>query len=572
MLQMVASARHDARTEREVIERRNEQLQAKLNDAELLLASHQEQLAELKSSMQDMSSQRNELESVACASDAPSTPALENHDRMSKILDALHLSPTNPNGDFTPAPPTSFTHLLSPVLRTDVQAFEDFHSLLEVSRKSQPNSRVTSGTYSGFSGLGLGALANHRDSHHSPRLPSNGSTSSLSNSGTYPPTPTTPNLPPSANSSVSSRDAPVAGVSLKETLFYKRVLTEDIEPTLRLDLAPGLSWLARRSVVSAMLEGKLVVEPIPGLTANSGYPPCALCGEQGRGEKRARRHKFRTSESDSAQRYPLCGYCLSRVRASCDFLGFLRMVKDGHWRTDGLEAESIAWEESVRLREAMFWSRVGGGVIPAFLKAPNSPRSSTEEQIAPGASSALLNNNNGRFAKPENPSPLAQVAPVEPLHSSISPNPPSSASIVEIPPPPPPEKDKPLSHPRGGSGTESTGSGPSNVSSDKASPGPRGRSGTESSGGRPSIANSVAQRAAMFDRPNSGDAPTSNQLQSSLKASLTASMSMRNRSSSKPRSKAPVPESPQPELPSPVTQNGVDRESDSSTMPGAFKF
>ncbi len=48
MLQMVASARQDARTEREVIERRNEQLQAKLNDAELLLASHQEQLAELK--------------------------------------------------------------------------------------------------------------------------------------------------------------------------------------------------------------------------------------------------------------------------------------------------------------------------------------------------------------------------------------------------------------------------------------------------------------------------------------------------------------------------------------------
>ncbi len=563
---MVVSARQDARTEREVIERRNDQLQAKLNDAELLLASHQEQLAELKSSMQEMSSQRNELETVASTSDAPSTPALENNDRMSKILDALHLSPTNPNGDFTPAPPTSFTHLLSPVLRTDVQAFEDFHALLEVSRKSQPNSRVTSGTYSGFNGLGLSTLTNHRDPHHSPRFPSNGSTSSLSNLGTHPSTPTTPNLPPSNNSSMSSRDAPVTGIALKETPFYKRVLTEDIEPTLRLDLAPGLSWLARRSVISAMSEGKLVVEPIPGLTANSGYPPCALCGEQGRGERRARMHKFRTSESDTAQRYPLCGYCLNRVRASCDFLGFLRMVKDGHWRTDGLEAESVAWEESVRLREAMFWSRVGGGVIPAFLKAPTSPRSSTEEHVVRDVSPALPNNNHGRFSKPENPSPLAQVAPVEPLHNATTPEPPHRPlSTPEMPPPPPPEKDKP---------PPSTGQDVSEHRSafTRSKTRPRGGSGTDGPGGRQSIANSVAQRAAMFDRPTSGDTSVANQLQSSLKASLTASMSMRSRSSSKPRSKSPVSQSSQPEIPSPVPQRGNRKESGSSAMPGAFEF
>jgi len=43
------------------------------------------------------------------------------------------------------------------------------------------------------------------------------------------------------------------------------------------------------------------------------------------------------------------------------------MIKEGHWRTDGLEAEKLAWEESVRLRERMFWARIGGGVVPAFI-------------------------------------------------------------------------------------------------------------------------------------------------------------------------------------------------------------
>jgi hypothetical protein len=53
------------------------------------------------------------------------------------------------------------------------------------------------------------------------------------------------------------------------------------------------------------------------------------------------------------------------VRSTCDFLGFLRIVKDGYWRADDEDQEKAAWEESVRLREQMFWSRIGGGVVPA---------------------------------------------------------------------------------------------------------------------------------------------------------------------------------------------------------------
>ena len=556
---MVASARKDGKREREAAEKRNEQLQSQLNDAELLLASHQEQLAELKSSMQGMTSQRTDLETVASTSDAPSTPGLESTDRMSKIMDALHLSPTNPNGEYQPAPPTSFTHLLSPVLRADVPAFEDFHALLELSRKSRPNSRVTSGSYSGFPGLGINNVATARDSPNASRFPSNGSTSSLATSGTHPSTPTTPSLPASTNSSVSSRDVPNPGIPLKETPFYKRVVTEDVEPTLRLDLAPGLSWLARRSVISAMSEGRFIVEPIPGLSASSGYPACALCGEQGRGEKRARRHKFRTSESETAQKYPLCAYCLNRVRTSCDFFGFLRMVKDGHWRTEGPEAENLAWEESVRLREAMFWSRVGGGVIPAFLKAQASPRSSSEEQRGTASPLTLQTNVPRQMTKPETSSPLAQVAPV----SASTPVDTMPSPVKEPSPPPTPAKDYPPPVKAQNISEPQTAPSPTTITRSRTI------SRTDAVGGRSSAANSIAQRAAMFDRQNEDDQAAASQLQNSLKASMT----LRSRSTSKPRTKSSLPPTPQPAVPSTEQVRKDDgKGTGSGPMPGSFDF
>lgn len=365
-----------ARKEREAAERRNEALRAQLNDTELLLASHQEQLTELKTVMQQMSLDRDDHESNANVSTAPSTPAMPHHDHFSKIFEAFNVSANTPgHDDISPAPPTSFTYLLHPVLRTDLQSYDDFHALLQIPRNSTPPSRATSGTYSGLNALGIGNVMNREPTQLSGHLPSNGSTSSLSTPGTYP-APATPNNQ-SPNTSVASRDPPTSTVPLKETRFYKRALVEDLEPTLRLDTAPGLSWLVRRSVINSMCEGGLVVEPMPAVAKRYNYP-CSLCGEHRKDEAYSRTHRFRTSESETAQRYPLCNYCLNRVRACCEFLGFLRMLKDGHWRTDGVEGEKVAWEESVRLREGMFWARVGGGVVPAFLHAPKSPRSSVE--------------------------------------------------------------------------------------------------------------------------------------------------------------------------------------------------
>lgn len=355
-----------ARKEKEESDRRNEQLRAQLNEKELLLASQQEQLADLKSVMQSMSTERELMASEGAHSTAPSSPSMHKDDDVVKTIRELHVSGEHAS----PAPPTSFTHLLSPVLRSDLQACEDFRTLLETSRRSSTPSRAGSGNYGG-----LHIMAPPHGIHHGQF---NGSTSSLSTATTWPSAPGTPNTPLSANSSVASRDITHAATPLKETRFYKRALTEDIEPTLRLDIAPGLSWLNRRAVINSMCEGSLVVEPCEPHHPRLYYPACSLCGESRKGEEYARRHRFKTSENDNAQRYPLCAYCTNRLRSTCDFLGFLRMVKDGHWRADGEGAEATAWEEVTRLRERMFWSRIGGGVIPAFVRARDSPRSSLD--------------------------------------------------------------------------------------------------------------------------------------------------------------------------------------------------
>ncbi|TFY65755.1 hypothetical protein EVG20_g5329 [Dentipellis fragilis] len=79
--------------------------------------------------------------------------------------------------------------------------------------------------------------------------------------------------------------------------FLSRLLSEDTDPTVRLDLAPSLNWLTRRSVMSAIHNGQLSIEPIPaaalldpshpslpvpilpvGSNNHQNGVSCALCG------------------------------------------------------------------------------------------------------------------------------------------------------------------------------------------------------------------------------------------------------------------------------------------------------
>lgn len=364
---MVISAKEEARAEQEIVHRKNDQLKAQLADTEGLLKSQQEQLAELKHVMEQMTAEREEQSPPT----VPSSPCFGDFDARDTTerpsTGSRHHHRHSLSVSLSPSYPTSFTHFLHPVLRTDLAAYGDFKELLRASRRLSGPRGPTGSSGSGLTSLGLGF-----GSSGSQVLPGNGSTTSLATTSSPPATtPQTPNTPASSISTSSSTTTPTLP-HLKETKFYKRVLTEDIEPTLRLDMAPGLSWLARRSVLASIADGSLVVEPTPstatgrfGKVTKPELYPCTLCGESRNDGEYLRTHRFRVNEADSTQAgYPLCRYCLARVRSTCEFLGFLRIVKDGHWRADDEDAEKAAWEESVRLREQMFWSRIGGGVVP----------------------------------------------------------------------------------------------------------------------------------------------------------------------------------------------------------------
>ncbi|KAK1963560.1 GDP/GTP exchange factor Sec2p [Colletotrichum sublineola] len=400
---MVISAKEEARLEQEALQKKNDHLRSQLGDMEALLTSQQQQLADLKHVMEQLTAEKDD----ATIGTAPSSPGfskleIKDDERSEGLVPSSLVDPTSPTY------PTSLTHLIQPVLRTDLGAFEDFVNLTRLSR-NRAGSRVSSGSFNGLHGLGLGIGGSTSSAH-----PSNASTASLSTTVTSATSsPQTPNTPASVSSTASSNLGPPPP-ALKETKFFKRVLAEDVEPTLRLDIAPGLSWLARRSVLNAMSDGSIVVEPIP---ANAPFAslvkpqfyPCSLCGDARKDEEYLRTYRFRTSESETAQRYPLCKYCLGRVRSTCDFLNFLRILKDGHWRAEGEDAEKAAWEESVRLREQMFWSRIGGGVVPANHPVPSSdrgPRISQESDARDAAPETVItvaespNDNDTPFATP----------------------------------------------------------------------------------------------------------------------------------------------------------------------------
>lgn len=327
---MVSAARKDT----EAAEKRNAQLKSQILDTEALLTSQQEQLHDLKGTMEKL----HEDASSTRDPSMPSTPVTANH----AMFDALQSSPYAATlQDVPPEHPLHFSSLLTPVLRNDITAYTDFQDLLLLARR-------------------LGAHSRTNSSNNTAQT----SSQTSSTYGNFAASASSPNLPGafsfSASSSPSSAGPGSNMPPLKDSKFYKRALTEDIEPTLRLDLAPGLSFLSRRTVLSSLLAGSLAVEPYP---QNKHYFACTLCGETRRNEPYLRRTRFRVSEDDGVSK-PLCDYCVGRLRAACDFVGFLRMVRDGLWRCDGEEDQRSAWEESVRLRERMFWARLGGGVVP----------------------------------------------------------------------------------------------------------------------------------------------------------------------------------------------------------------
>lgn len=63
-----------AKLEREAVEKKNEQLRTQVKDTELLLASHQDQLAELKAVMHGLGPAKDDADVHTTISTTPSSP------------------------------------------------------------------------------------------------------------------------------------------------------------------------------------------------------------------------------------------------------------------------------------------------------------------------------------------------------------------------------------------------------------------------------------------------------------------------------------------------------------------
>ncbi|RPB01452.1 hypothetical protein L873DRAFT_1676276 [Choiromyces venosus 120613-1] len=375
-----------ARQKEEAVDKKNEQLRSQLADTQLLLASHQEQLAELKQVIQQMTAEKEEAETTM-STGTPSTPALGNRaskESLGRVFEALHLSPDSATiEDIQPCPPTALTNFIYPVLRRDVPAYLDFCEVLHSPKggtRTSPIPRLSSGSFSSIQamGIGMGISYGSSSTNNSPTGLSGALFGARADKGSD----SHPTSPASVGSATNGNAQQQIGLALKETKFYKRVLVEDIEPTLRVDLAPGLSWLARRNVSSAIIDGALQIDPLP-MNSKSSAVSCSMCGESRLDEQHARTHQMRTSDSTTAPRHLLCTYCVNRTRSVCDFLAFLRTLKEGMWKCESEGDEKHAWEECVKLRERMFWCRIGGGVIPAFIHR-ESARNSEEHGRAGG--------------------------------------------------------------------------------------------------------------------------------------------------------------------------------------------
>ncbi|KAG5370137.1 Rab guanine nucleotide exchange factor SEC2 [Yarrowia sp. C11] len=546
---MVSDARRDAAKEVAETKKRNDQLKVQLEERDNLLESLQAQLGALKMAMQERDEEEDRLQNLGEASDE------ENEEenvtkRESSIhgtndgsddgfesaaegdLDIRHSLPGSANGSSTNVsgpPPVANRPRLSrapssrkrmttiptaaelnspsrPHLRQDLASFRDFIALVRQAAKQREAAMESSHTSASIHAAG----------------PTSSSTSSTDVAATslddMPHTPPTHQGPfkhddqspltsiySSYMSPQSHKEPPP--LQLKDTRFFKKFISEDFEPTLRLDLAPGLSWLARRAVQMAILDGTIVIDPIAAVnelygvnmmtdmwlnggfseaagaprdangelikdahsgdatfskdvvapdhptkqrpasalvsfardakllkpekvneeeshitppmsreearaqairdlesrashessrqshdsrtsSSNNVSPPmatisaCSLCGEsRNHSLVYARLHYLRTANAAAGETgesgeagpntsalsagkgYPLCGYCLVRVRAVCDYLTFLRSVKDGVWKVDGVASENKVWGECIRLKERMFWARVGGGFL-----------------------------------------------------------------------------------------------------------------------------------------------------------------------------------------------------------------
>ncbi|OBA25532.1 hypothetical protein HANVADRAFT_53870 [Hanseniaspora valbyensis NRRL Y-1626] len=154
-----------------------------------------------------------------------------------------------------------------------------------------------------------------------------------------------------------------------DSKLIKKILSQDVEPAIKLDYSKSLSWSHKKNLISWLISGEVLVEPISGLNEtfksnhkgkeNSNnkisldaklfkFPidsppvavpePCSICNETRNDTLEHNRLYYMKLPSQSSKRdyhsYPLCHYCLLKIRSIGDIFSLLRGVKLGVWKLE----------------------------------------------------------------------------------------------------------------------------------------------------------------------------------------------------------------------------------------------
>lgn len=151
--------------------------------------------------------------------------------------------------------------------------------------------------------------------------------------------------------------------SLKNLKYFRRIWSEELDSCL--PIIPSLSstnfinrWQKGKTFWNILVEGKVIIEPVSGVnehfkitykgeTQSNQTPvaiaaPCSFCAQYKDDMlEHCRLHLLKVVSSDSSSShlaeeeqlsYPLCNYCLIKLRNICEFFAKLRLISSNVYR------------------------------------------------------------------------------------------------------------------------------------------------------------------------------------------------------------------------------------------------
>lgn len=169
--------------------------------------------------------------------------------------------------------------------------------------------------------------------------------------------------------------------NLKLCSFFKKVWTEEIERAIAVPSTNFLNrWQRGKYFWNLVADGKITIEPVKvtnetlkldygGDTKTPGVPtalrePCAFCQEQRNDNlEHSRLHlvKLLTPDTIESVHYPICNYCLIKLRNICEFFAKLRLIHKNFYKLDdGEEYQMLKlYLILIVVRSKIFWSKIG---------------------------------------------------------------------------------------------------------------------------------------------------------------------------------------------------------------------